>query len=586
MATSDRRPYLTATVLDQALLDQMQDNLDFGLEMVADIESPAGFIRASDRNKYVGSTFYQALTIFPVIKRTVGEWLQPGIEFSTLELSLSNVDGRFNNLLPGGNDYAGWIGKEVSASIGLKEVSGTYTKIFEGQVTDIGGAQRDRTKITVIARDQFDRINRQFPQAVFSATNLPDIDDGLVGAIVPIIYGDWTTALRTVKLDPNEPSSPTATVGIVPSYPVNGKHAGVLAGTTDLQVVISENDNLSFNTGEVYLERGGSFYKIDASDIHSVVNNRQFQITQAANGGVTVIEGPGADYQYGVGDVFWVQVKGKDIGGWQDNIVWQARDILINHGGAQLSDFSDNWETFRDKASPIMDAIANIKSRVWIQEPQGAIEYVLSMFEQVRLEIYPNRDLELEINSLHFSDWTAKWSAEPYNIRNWDVVSESFEPKLDELNAWNRARADFSFNPGVSENAYQTSVFRNSAAVTQSGKEISKKVVFPNLYDQATVEAQLKEMIRLASGYAEFIDVELTARAFLLDIGDFVKINVKIGSSVFEDVPGMIREIGYDPKGPKIILKVWSFQMIPFPGYSPGYSGIVGGSSATITEET
>jgi len=43
--------------------------------MIVEIETPIGTIYASDRNKYAGSTFYEALLNFPIIRRTVGEWL-------------------------------------------------------------------------------------------------------------------------------------------------------------------------------------------------------------------------------------------------------------------------------------------------------------------------------------------------------------------------------------------------------------------------------------------------------------------------------------------------------------------------------
>jgi len=47
----------------------------------------------------------------------------------------------------------------------------------------------------------------------------------------------------------------------------------------------------------------------------------------------------------------------------------------------------------------------------------------------------------------------------------------------------------------------------------------------------------------------------------------------------------MIREIGYDPSGMKMAMKLWIFQMTPFGSWNPGYSGIVGGQYATIVEE-
>ncbi len=103
MSGSDRRKYLTATTLDQSLLDWCHDNLETRIEMICDIEAPDGsVIHVSDRNKYVGSTFYEARIVFPTIKRTLGEWLDNKLEFSVINIDLSNVDGKYNRFLPGG----------------------------------------------------------------------------------------------------------------------------------------------------------------------------------------------------------------------------------------------------------------------------------------------------------------------------------------------------------------------------------------------------------------------------------------------------------------------------------------------------
>src|SRR4051812_20367629 len=125
MSSSDRFPYLTSMILNQTVLDNCHDNLTNQLELIVDIEKPTGIIHASDRNKYVGSTFYEALLTFPVIKRTLGEWLATQLEFSTLELKLSNVDGRFNSLLPGGANFVTWIGNSVVVKLGLRDVAST-----------------------------------------------------------------------------------------------------------------------------------------------------------------------------------------------------------------------------------------------------------------------------------------------------------------------------------------------------------------------------------------------------------------------------------------------------------------------------
>ncbi len=582
MSTRDRREYLTATVLDQAFLDRCQDNLDNGLEMVAEVDAPTGAtLYASDRNKYVGGTFYEALTQFPVIKRSLGEWLSPEIEFSRLTLSYSNVDGRFNNYLPGGADFDGWVNRLVRVKVGLRDVASTYTTIYSGRITQVGGLQRDRSKITFITRDDFDRANVNFPGTALTQASFPDLEEGLIGTIAPVIYGDWTVELKELKLVPSDPASATDFVPTVPAYPVNGANAGVLAGTTSVQIYVAEHDLTYFDTAGVYLKRGEAYYAFNAADVTIISGNRIVDIKQGGNGGVTLVEG--VTYQYASGDTFYVKVKGKDLGAYDDNIVWQARDILLTYGGITSGEVHSNWETYRDKASPAQSNIAAFKSRVWVQQPQGLMTYVLSLLEQVRLEAFITRDLKFKINSLHFEDFVA---APSFTIRNWDIEAGSFTPQLDDRNVWNRAQGAYNFDPSKNENARETVVYRNSAAITQTGKEISKKVVFPNLYEEATVSLQLQEMLKLASGYTEFLEMTLSPRAVLKDPGDFVLVNVNMGSTILENVPAMIRDIGQDPKGMRIPVKLWSFQMTPFPGYAPGYAGIVGGSTATITAET
>lgn len=577
MSTVNRKEYLTATVLDQGLLDRCQDNLEQKLELVVDVETTYEMIRASDRNKYVDGVFYEALTEFPVVKRSIGEWLDPTIEFSTLTVSLSNVDGRYNKLIAGGVDFGGWIGKEIQVRLGLRDVGSTYTTIYSGHITDVGGFQRDRTKITLITRDDFDRVNINIPPRVLASSSFPDIDENYVGNTLPIVYGDWTVELFDKNVD-----GVNGAAASIPAIPINGISAGVLAGTTSVHCVISDNDNLFLDLDNVYILRNNIYYKFNLADVNSIgIGNKAIQIRQAGSGGTSLIEG--ALYQYVNGDAFFIRLKGKDLGSYQDNLVEQARDLLKTYGGLLAGEFDTNWDTYRDKASPAQSNIAGSKSRLWVQDSQSLVQYVLSMLEQVRLEMFLSRELKFKLSSLHFEDFQA---SPGYVIRNWDVVSSTFVPSLDEKNVWNRAAAAYAFDPATRENGYETAIYRNSLAISQINKEISKKVVFPNLYEKSTVILQLIEMIKLASGYSEFIEITLTPRAVLRDIGDFVLINVNMGSVIFENVPAMIRDISYDPNGLRVPVRLWSFQMLNFPGYSPGYSGMVGGSTAVITEET
>ena len=644
MSTKNRREYLTATSLTQTLLDNCQDNLECKLEMIVEIETPTGIIYASDRNKYVGTKFYEALLNFPVITRTVGEWLSNELTFSTLTLELSNADERFNNFLPGGANYNGWMGKAVTVKLGLAEQASTYTTIFSGHITDIGGFKRGIKSITIIARDDYEKINISFPNTTFSDVTYSKIGNDILGKTIPIIYGDWTRdtepspagipcfvvngndpflTYKEINIDTNSPASPCVfthlnhgldnndivqltTNGTLPApfavatnyYVVNktidtfqlstvmagaavntttagtGSHrfiASNAASRENIKLVVSSNVNTFFDSDNVYLKRNDQYWLIPTTELINLnADKNYFEVKQ----NTAVLWVNSLAYLYEQGDIFLVKVKGKDLGAYDDNPVWQVRDLLLTYGGLVSGDFHSNWATFRDATTA--------KSRIYVAESQSVLTYALSVLEQILLEAFIDRSLKLKINSLRFSDWV---SAPTHTLKNWDIESGSLQTSVDERNNFNRAQAAYAYLPEKNENAYLTSVYKNTASITQVGKAISKKVVYPNLYLKSDVIYYLGETIKLASSGIEILSTNITWRSLLKDVGDFVRIDVKIGSTQFDNVPCMIRELGYDPMGLKLPAKLWCMTMVPFPGYVPGYAGTVGGYNATITEE-
>ena len=578
MSSGNRRPYEDATVLDQDFLDDCRDNLETKIEMTVDIETPTGFIRASDRPKYVGSVYYDNRLIFPTINRTVGEWLSPTLEFSILKIELNNADGEYDAFLPGGADYDGFIGKTVQVKIGLRDIASTYRTIFSGIISDVGGFSRTVRSIVISARDDYEKLDVVFPQTTLTSTVFPDIGESVAGTVLPIIYGDWTVS--------GNPQTNNASVpGIVVNEQdpdVNGEPDDTTPRTVDVHVYISANENRSLDTSAIYLKRGDKFHILDSADINSVVQNRHFKIEQEGTTQLD-IDGSLVDYKYESGDEFFVKVTGQAIAPTtHENIVAQAQDILTRYTTATVADLDlPSWIQFTNKsASP--NNIFSIKSRVWIQEPESTIQFALSLLEQVRVEAFLNSDLKLELTSLHFDNWDDNPT---FTVDNFDVVEGSFQPQQDVRNTFNRAQAVFAFLPDINENSQRSSIFNVADSITQMKREISKEIAFPNLYESADVVNQLKEILKIAASGYEHIKCDLTWRALLLDIGDFVSLNVQIGSTVYQNVPCLIRDIGYDPEGIKIPLKLWSMQLIPFGTY-PGVSNTVGGESITVDEET
>lgn len=656
MSSVDRQPYLTATVLDQAKLDECQDSLVNQLEAVVDILAPDGsYIRASDRNKYVDGVFYEALLNFPTITRTLGDWLTTGIEFSELRLEISNADGRFSKYAPGGTSHASWIGGSVEVRIGLRDVGSTYFTVFKGAISQVNGFGRTTGSIQLSARDTFNKLSKPFPNVIFGKTYWPKIDDSISGEFIPLVWGDWTTQVNPLVgasvpgavvngtdplVEPEKSKDVTITIaspavltqyrhgydnndkveletdGTLPSgfstgveYYIVGagtssfglatslggsaiSTSGTQSGThrikpstlstavyRNIKCVVSENANTFFDSGNVYVKRGELSYRIDTQDVANVNSDKNFfEVLQ--NTGRTFI---GADrYKYASGDLFFCRVKGKALSGYNDNIVWMARDVLTTYGGLITGDFDSNWNTYRDKATPAQSAIANIKARIWIKEPQTAIEYALSLLQQVRLETFVTKQFTFKLNALHFEDFNA---APGFTIRNWDIERNSLKIAIDDRNNFNRVKGAFSFLPDKGEEAFFTSIYRNNAAIADTGVAVSKQVSFPNLYIQTDVENQIQEVLRLSTSYFEIIDANFTWRSLLKEPGDFVLLTVTIGRATFDNVPCMIRSVTYEPKGLRVTLKLWSLQMTPFPGYTPGYAGTTGGYNASLTVE-
>jgi len=643
MSGSDRKPWETATTLDQNLLDYSQDNLAGGLEAIIEIEAPdTTIIRASDRNKYVGEHFYEALTQFPQITRTLGDWLSESVEFSELEFELSNVDGRFNQYLPGGENFNGWIGRNVTIKIGLGEQASTYTTVFRGRITREGGFGRTVKSIKIRARDSLEKqFGTKFPNIVFSDTVYPDAASDIWGTLIPIIYGDWT-----IDVTPGSAS--------VPAIPINGANifvnseelnvqvtagspavftyvnhrlqigdvvhldgtdlpAGLSAGNktvtaispnsfilsgenasengeatiskpnattlTNLKLVISENANTEFDATNVYIIRSDKRYRVPVSRVTNIsVDKNSFELMQDHPDFAI----DGEHWKYEVSDKVVCRVKGKNLGAYLSNAVYIAQDLLETYGEVNPGDLDVSWITLADKVVPDESGIYYIKTRAYINEEQDLLVYVRSLLSQVRVELFIDRDLQLKLFPLHFDAWNP---APTFTLRNWDCEKDSLNPAIDDRNNFNRGRGVYNFLPDEGENAYTTAYYRNQAAIDQAGEATTKAVFYPNLHKEGDVIAQLTETLKLASAYREVVSVNLTPRSFLKDISDFVLLQIDVGSANIAGVPCLIREIGYDPQSLKIPVKLWSFQMVPYGSWNPGYSGIVGGSSAVISLE-
>lgn len=581
--TIDRRPFLAASTITQSLLDEMASNLNSQIELVVDVTAPDGsIIRASNRNKYIDGVFYYAiLENVPPTSKTLGEWLQAGLDFSSITIELLNVDGRFNKYAPGGIYFSDWTGLSLIVRIGLADVGASYQDIFKGFVTDVGGFGRSQRAIKIIARDRYDSLNTSFPTAIFDNTEYPDIEDSFIGTIIPLIYGDYAT--------------PTRTPAMIPTFPVNTADLDVIGGPSgddplkrnNIQMVISINDNRSFDDARVFYRASENNYiLVPSSEITAVsVGKNSFEIKQNSALWVPEPDGSGgtldAIYLFSSGDEFFCCVEGKEVGGigFDNCSVGIVKDILKTYGGVVESDFDANFETYRLKNTPTQSAIANIPMRAWVQEQQSVLEYTLQLFEQVRLEYFIERvGQKIKINAIHFEDINTSSSIK---LNNWDVQRNSLDISTSDTHFINQAQAEFDFNPALDGNNFKSEFYENTASITAT-KLVARSIQYPNLYIKSDAVNQVVETLRLSSSNFEILTFTTSSRALIQDLGQFIIFNLRIGSTSFDNVPCQIRNMTYQSSG-AIALTVWSYLATPFPGYNSGSAGIVGGFDAPIS---
>lgn len=594
MGSVDRRPYerLGAT-FSQSLLNECSGNLTNKLEMVCiiqDVGQSGIDLYLSDRAKYMkllggeGETFFDPRVTFPQINRTIGDFLDNTLELSSLQITVNNADGFFNTIMPGGDLYNGFINKVMVIQIGIGEDGSNYRTVFYGQITKVGGFARDLKSFQLTAKNKFEFLNINFPNQYLLTSEFPYLDESLEGTALPVILGDWTVNLRRIA-----PS--------IPGFVVNGKDPLVNksitdedgnpnpnVGSADILVLLSINPLSYVNTDKVVLVRGDKAYAIPPSDITIMpgLDNRSIVIDQK---GFNVED---EIFIYEDGDIFFFEVKGTSFepGVNIGNPIRQAKWLLQYYPEVTESELDSSWASFITKLET-----KGWRTRCWIQDQQPLFEYVNSLLEQIRVESFINNENKLALSSLWFEDFQPSPS---FYLNNWDIIKGTLKPRLEDRNVFNSAKAEYGFDPSITANRFGTAQYSNETAVTQMGSKIAKLVTYPNMFEEAHVIENMTEILRLVP-YVEFIECTLTPRSIALELGQQIGLKLSIGGFnlvdkfgvVYNDiVTGIVRNIGFDPQGMSIPVKIWMLQMVSFPGsLKNDVVGKIAGYNIPITKD-
>lgn len=560
-----RFPHTTANVLDQALLNLCHANTTIDLRMIADIETPEGIIRVSDRNFYVGSNFYEARTTFPTIQRKIIDFLNNSPEESTLELEISNADGKFTHLLTGGTSYTLWVGNRITLKLGLRSVESSYLTIYEGFVSENKGMVRNPYSFTLTFTDKLSRLFSLLPPTSFNKETYPNIANPIVGVGVPMIYGDWSTTVINARTR-NDGLHKMGTVG----YVVNGL---ACENTFNVDVEIVFSDSPINITLPIILEKFDELYAI--SPLDTIITPTGVKIVQKSSN-TMIGEYLDVGYFYEEDDIYYCACTRGTL----EDPVSQARELMKTYGGFVDTDFTAKWDTFI--ALFAAGGARETKSRISILDPVSIYKYCTTLLEQVQLQMFTNLQGKIDLFSLDIEDF--KYEVEQAVVKKNDMVKDSLRIYFRDSFVFNKIRTSYFYYPKRRENYYYLDPYKNTLSIDASSLTITGPTLkYPNLYLKDQVTYHAVQTLKLASSFFEEVSVGLTWRHMLQDLGNFTFQTYEVSQLVYNGSPAVVRSISYN-KDYSITVVLWCLHQIPFTGWSGG-AGSIGGLASVIVKD-
>lgn len=582
------RAYAAATAITQDFLDDTFRGGESQLEAVAELQKGSLLLRTSDRPKFVGSDFYEGRAVFPKVIRTMGELLAPEIKFAEAKIDLSNVDGFYNEYLAGGASFTSFIDAELRLKFGIRDVASSYLTLFTGYVKEDQGLVRGKDALTFLARDRFERLNQKPGLPVIDQDQFINAPNSSVGKAVPYVIGDWTLGWAfDAGADTDVGGTLMKTKVPNQNYGgITGTVVGVTGSAASFVVCVGNGSNAARVPeafSEVLIRRGDVFYVAAFTAAPQTVSG---YYTVDVTGLRRASDNASVPYVWQDGDVAVIRTRVPYASSQYDNIVEQAKDILSLFLGVGSSDLDTaSWSFFSAKTTPAQSAIASIKARAWIGDEESTIlEYVLSMFEQVRLEMFINAAGKLALKSLHFEDWPTP--AASTRIDQYAIAEDTVSIEADERTFLNVAQGNYAFTPVLGKTARATGKWQNANSRTKTGKTIARAIDFPNLCVQADVERQVVEFVRLYSSGLEYVSVETTWTMLLRDLGEFVALDFTQSGLKFALSPAQIRDLEVDFATGAVRFRLLSLQNFKFPNYTPPSTGLLSGFDQAITTYT
>lgn len=557
------------------------------LEMFAVIgDYTSDQIRVADRNKYIGSYFYEGRVKLPRLSKDMPDLFSGDLRFSEIKLEVNNLDGKYSNFLPFGGDYRPWIGENVSLYLGRGEHVDSFEEFFRGEVHTEGGVEYDNEVITFNCRDKFDSLNKKVPLPTLNRDTFPNLPEDVVGKPVPFSLGDFSygfdvfdggEASTTVFLSGQRvqrnckvvATEDTFCGGVVGYNVGGGRFVFCIGGNHEGKTYYPQTIT------ECYLARGSYLYELYYSE--SPLNSGGFwgvDIYGLVQSGTYDV----LPYMYEQGDRVILSTKIGCLGNTffdpsiESNPIYLIKEWLVTMG--RLDSTADFDNISLDYLSE-HEMIFSKKMRFAVDDLNvDVLGYALSMCKQIFCDLYSDRENKITIS--HFWANYFPQISEMRTIKQASIIEKTFKPKQDPKNFFTSAQGSYGYNQYGKANAFKTMFYANQTAEDITKKRIDRQIDFPNLYIEDDVLEFLYQYVRFFSSAYENIKFSMSWEGIALSLGDFVKITYTIGGFDlkydkigFVEIPVQIRGINVDPEGFKVEIDCVSLCNFEFPSYYP-----------------
>lgn len=187
-----------------------------------------------------------------------------------------------------------------------------------------------------------------------------------------------------------------------------------------------------------------------------------------------------------------------------------------------------------------------IVTRIWLGDSkQNVLDVTSGLLKCCLIDMFVNRDLKIAFSSMWPRDWPD--TSQMSQINQYDIIEDSISVSSEPRIFMTTGQANYSWNAWLNSAGLTTKKRKNFNAESKTGRSISKEFDLPNLYKEKDAIDVLETYIRLSSASLVTIKMEVGWIHLLKDLGEFVTLNITLGSLNFQRVPCQIRRVSILP---------------------------------------